>query len=268
MQLLSRHALLIAAVAIGAGAFTATPAHAAAQVVTSPPPAPAPVANEEPEDRKEDPPATRTRAEVGEASRVRQPPGIVCGPPYVMGDQKLGPKYLPKTGVIGRILRGYVPFGGLSPQKFLYRYFNQETGFYRFPPDFGFAHAGGWPNAKPLVSTRTLPVGMLVDRFGGEGGAFLAPFGTPYVERGLPPSNLNTFSDDKAHVCNYHVYRVMKEFKVDAGPTSRAFQMWGQGRQYHTLAKHIQGAPPSNSAGELAIAWLADPENGYLKRVN
>lgn len=32
--------------------------------------------------------------------------------------------------------------------------------------------------------------GTLVDRFGGEGGSFLSPCGTPYEKRSLPPASL------------------------------------------------------------------------------
>ncbi|WP_170317359.1 TNT domain-containing protein [Acrocarpospora corrugata] len=177
----------------------------------------------------------------------------------------LGPKYLPKTGNLGRILKDYVRYGGLNPEKFLYRYRDEQINSSRYPDAFGFARPWGWPNARPLIYTGTLPVGMLLDRFGGEGGAFLAPYGTPYEQRALPPSNLNTVSGDPTHLCNYHVYRVIQKFQVDAGPASRAFQLQGQGKQYHTLAKYIPGAP-SNPDGEVSIGWLAD--NGYLERVN
>lgn len=191
--------------------------------------------------------------------------GVVCGPPYVQDNMALGPVYLPRTGLLGDILERYVKFGGLSPQRFLDRYYISSLNRYRFPQDFGFAHEGGITNGRPLITTATLPVGFEVDRFGGETGAFLAPFGTPYEKRALPPSNLNTFQGDPAHPCNYHVYRVTKAFQVDAGPAASAFQQIGLGRQYHTLATYIPGAP-ANPDGEVSIGWLAD--NGYLARAN
>ncbi|WP_204045483.1 TNT domain-containing protein [Acrocarpospora phusangensis] len=254
--------LSIAAIAIGAGAFASTPAHASA----SPPPAPTAKENKATSSQSQ---SSSTTVKVDRVEPPAKPPVpavpvVVCGPPYVLDNSNLGPKYLPKTGNLGRILKDYVGYGGLQPGKFLYRYWNEQTNMWRYPDAFGFARPGDWPNARPLVYTGMLPVGMLLDRFGGEGGAFLAPYGTPYEERALPPSNLNTFPGDP-HICNYHVYRVTKQFQVDAGPASRAFQMEGMGKQYHTMAKYIPGAT-ANADGEVSINWLAS--NGYLERVN
>ncbi|MFC0863975.1 TNT domain-containing protein [Sphaerimonospora cavernae] len=188
----------------------------------------------------------------------------ICGPPYVLGNKSLGPELLPTRGPLGEIVRGYTLYGGLPPTDFLDRYFNEQTDFYNYPPDFGFAHPEGFGNAKPIVYTKLLPVGYKVDRFGGESGAFLSPLGTPYSQRALPPSNLNTFSGDLAHKCSYHAYKVIRAFRVDAGPIAPAFQQPGEGLQLHTLAKYIPGAP-ANDQGEVSVGWLAD--NGYLARL-
>ena len=53
-----------------------------------------------------------------------------------------------------------------------------------------------------------LPVGLLVDRFGSEHGMFLAPAGSPYSRRSLPPPNLGAPGTESTHPYNYHVYRV------------------------------------------------------------
>ncbi|MFF4776484.1 TNT domain-containing protein [Microtetraspora fusca] len=157
-----------------------------------------------------------------------------------------------------------MPFGGLTPTGFIDRYWNEPVNGWRYPPDFGFAHSGGFSNGRPLIAPEVLPVGTKLDRFGGEGGSFLAPYGTPYVRRSLPPNNLNTFSGDPGHPCNYHAYEVVKAFAVDAGPAASAFQQQGVGKQYHLLSKYILEAP--QTPVELPVSWLV--ANGYLKRLN
>ncbi len=201
----------------------------------------------------------RSRAADG-----RKADAVVCDPPYVLGNPALGPELLPTEGNLGEIVRGYTLYGGLPPTEFLARYFDEKGNSYNYPPDFGFAHPEKFGNAKPIIYPKLLPMGYRVDRFGGESGAFLSPLGTPYSQRALPPNNLNTFSGDRAHRCNYHAYEVTRPFEVDAGPIAAAFQQPGEGLQLHTLAKYIPGAP-ANDKGEVSIGWLAD--NGYLKRL-
>lgn len=190
--------------------------------------------------------------------------GTPCGPPFVQDDKLLGPLVLPHTSPLSEILAGYRRYGGLIPADFLRRYLNPATNFYRFPPDSGFAHADGFSNARVLVTQVKLPIGYKVDRFGGETGAFLAPYGTPFPARALPPSNLNNAPGDP-HLCNYHVYRVIRPFYVDGGPAAPAFQQPGQGEQFHTIARYIPGAP-ANPDGEVSIGWLVG--NGYLLPLN
>lgn len=210
-------------------------------------------------------PPPHTRPGVRPGPPPGPPPGPqprqLCGPPYIADKPELGPVYLPRRGLLGSILRGYTPLGGLPPWKFLYRYQDEMTGFYRYPPYFGFATSGGWPNGRPLVTTVTLPVGRKLDRFGGEGGSFLAPFGGSYVGRALPPSNLNTFPAAPEFPCSYHAYTVLKSFRVDAGPAAPAFQLRGGGVQYHLLSKYIPEAP--QVPAELPVSWLV--ANGYLE---
>src|SRR5262245_2915554 len=43
--------------------------------------------------------------------------GVVCGAPFINGDPRLGPKRLPTTGVLGEIVRNYVPLGGVLPAR-------------------------------------------------------------------------------------------------------------------------------------------------------
>lgn len=70
----------------------------------------------------------------------------------------------------------------------------------------------------------TLDVGALIDRYGGPGGDFTAPKGTPYKMRSLPYyKNQNV----------YHIYRVIKPIEnVEAGTIAPAFGEPGGGIQY------------------------------------
>jgi hypothetical protein len=88
-------------------------------------------------------------------------------------------------------------------------------------------------------------------------GAFLAPAGTSFGARALPPDSLNTRADDPAHLCNYHLYRVSRAFDVDAGPIAPAFQQPGGGLQYLLMSAYVPQAPAT-----LNVQWLLD--NGYL----
>ncbi|MBB6472091.1 hypothetical protein BJ992_001522 [Sphaerisporangium rubeum] len=208
-------------------------------------------------------PAATVAAEVANLPPTA-PPGLICGPPYVEGDPDLGPVHLPTTGYLGYLMRGYIQFGGLSPQFFLGRYWNYITNDYRFPPDDGFAHSGDYSNGRLLLKTTFLQIGMELDRFGGYGGSFLAPLGDLYAWRALPPRNLNTNAQDPAHLCNYHAFRVLKVFRVEVGPVAPAFQQLAGGTQYHVLSKYIPEAPQGNP--EVPVSWLL--ANGYLQEID
>lgn len=112
-----------------------------------------------------------------------------------------------------------------------------ESGHVDYPkyaPDNGFV-AG-------TKHIETLDVGALIDRYGGPGGDFTAPKGTPYKMRSLPYyKNQNV----------YHVYRVIKPIEnVEAGRIAPAFGERGGGIQYRL---------PTNIKELL--------ENGYLEEV-
>lgn len=81
------------------------------------------------------------------------------------------------------------------------------------------------------MSHATLTVGRKLDRFGGPTGKFLAPLGSPYIERSLPPMNLLP-ADDAEYPYNYHVYRVLREFDVKMGPIAGWFEQPGLGTQF------------------------------------
>lgn len=148
---------------------------------------------------------------------------------YYKGDWRLGPAQLPRRGAIGRMLEGYERLDHFSSAAaFLRCYWDEETGGWWYPyPD-------GWTllNGAPLHTTISLKVGQRVDLFGSGFGHFLAPAGTPYAERALPPSNLDTY--DPAYPNGYHLYEVTRPFLVEAGPIRPWFGQPGYGIQYLT----------------------------------
>jgi Tuberculosis necrotizing toxin len=88
----------------------------------------------------------------------------------------------------------------------------------------------------PIDGNQTLTVGTRLDRFGSVYGSFLSPYGAPYNQRALPPSNLDTPQSDPQYPYNYHVYEVAKEFDVLSGPIAGWFGQPGQGTQYKTYS--------------------------------
>ncbi|MGI5231646.1 TNT domain-containing protein [Actinoallomurus sp. CA-142502] len=209
-------------------------------------------------DARPDVPRTPGAAAAAARAALRDRPDA-CGGPYVKGHGELGPAHLPRAGYFGSLVRGYVRYGGLSPAEFTYRYWDgaANPAYWRYPPDLGFTHSGGWSNGRILRERETLPEGSLLDRFGSPYGAFLAPAGSAFSARALPPDSLNTKSEDPAHLCNYHLYRVNRAFDVDAGPIAPAFQQRGGGRQYVLMSAYLPGAPSS-----VNVMWLV--ANGYL----
>ncbi|KAF9962869.1 hypothetical protein BGZ70_007820 [Mortierella alpina] len=154
---------------------------------------------------------------------------------YLCGDARLGPKLLPRVFPLDDITHPYNRFGGLCPAAFLKEWIDPNTGWYRYPPKGGFQLD---TNDQPIQGNITLAAGTLLDRFGSEYGNFLAPAGSSYPQRALPPSNLDTPQDrDKNNYPNnYHVYRVLKAFNVLSGPIAPWFGQAGQGVQYLTLS--------------------------------
>lgn len=152
---------------------------------------------------------------------------------YFHGDWRLGPAHLPRKGPIGEMLRGYNRLGDTSSAYwFLGCYWQtdpttEKSGWW-YPAQDGFVLKDG----RPVKRKVTLREGQLVDLFGSGRGNFLAPAGTPYAKRAIPPSNLDTY--DKAHPFSYHLYRVTEPFTVDAGPIRPWFGQPGLGLQYVT----------------------------------
>ncbi|MFF7185865.1 TNT domain-containing protein [Streptomyces sp. NPDC008222] len=186
-------------------------------------------------------PATAHAVEprVGQSARCpiqERDRGTNTAPPpiqrYYDDDWRLGPALLPRSGPLGAMLKGYHRTDSTSSYWFLGCYWNTnpQTGLsgWWYPDDNGFV----LKNGKPVEHLLNLRPGQLVDLFGSGTGHFLAPAGTPYAKRAIPPSNLDTY--DPSHPFSYHLYRVVQSFTVHAGPIRPWFGQPGLGLQYVT----------------------------------
>jgi hypothetical protein len=156
--------------------------------------------------------------------------------PYLFGDPRLGPRYLPRHGPIGRMLAGYRRFDATGPNAFLDCFWKTAPYMnWRYPKDNGFLVIHG----KPVERTVTLLPGQEIDLFGNpgnpahpdmnKGGHFLSPADTSYEDRALPPTNLDTYAASAPF--NYYLYIVLKKFSVLAGPIAPWFDQPGGGIQ-------------------------------------
>ncbi|MCX4825397.1 TNT domain-containing protein [Streptomyces sp. NBC_01142] len=177
---------------------------------------------------------------------------------YFCGDWRLGPTLLPTHGALRSILHGYERLGGLTAVRFLDRWWNPAgdsgQGDWRYPPDDGYTHRNQTVLAAPLV----LHAGLKLDRFGSEAGRFLAPAGTKYGKRSIPPSGLNTI--DPRYPYDYHLYRLAKDVTVCAGTTAPGFEQPGLGTQYVTSSQFCPDIP------RTTVSDLV--RNGTLVRLN
>ena len=99
----------------------------------------------------------------------------------------------------------------------------------------------------------TLKPGTLVDRFGGVSGNFVAPAGSPYDQRALPPANLNWAAGNGSQVpYNYHVYEVQKPVVVVGGPVAPWFEQPGLGMQFQ-LPVSIESLLKDGVLEEVAV---------------
>jgi hypothetical protein len=177
-----------------------------------------------------------------------------CSAELYAGDSRLGPAELPTLGDVGVQLLGYSRTGHRPVDVFLDRYYDEEAGGWRYPPDDGYAIG---IDGEPVKWEQTLSRGWLIDRYGSEYGGFLAPAGLPYTTRSIPPSNL---VGNPAAGCNYYRYQVLRPFDVWAGPIAPWFFQTGGGLQFQLSGAFVPGAPD-----RLNVLWLLD--NGYLGRV-
>lgn len=116
---------------------------------------------------------------------------------YVCGDWRLGPVKLPAMPPLEPLLETYDRFGGLCPGVYLESWWNSTAWGWNYPEQDGFSlDYTNDPKGRPIDGNLTLPVNTMIDRFGKETGAFFSPAAAPYMQRALPPSNLDTPQDD------------------------------------------------------------------------
>ena len=116
----------------------------------------------------------------------------------------------------------------------IYQEWRNDEGNWIYPPNDGF-------DGAPV--DKIIPEGTILDRYGHNTGSFLAPKGTPFHKRALPPGTLANQE--------YHIYKVLKPLPIKSGKATPWFNQLGGGVQYKT---------PHN------IQWLLREK--YIKKVN
>ena len=116
---------------------------------------------------------------------------------YVCGDARLGPRKLPTGILLGDLVDNYKRFGNLCPGQFLAKWYNSTAGSYIYPPQAGFQLN---TDKMPIDGIVILPVGFHIDRFGSEYGTYTSPRSAPYMQRALPPNNLDTPQSNPVYV--------------------------------------------------------------------
>ncbi len=172
--------------------------------------------------------------------------------PYFLNDWRLGPQPLPTSRPLNVILRGYRRLDHLpGPGAFFASCWQTLTG------------GGNWwyPKNNGFLTSRRVRLALhqRLDRFGSNFGSFLAPAGSSFAGRALPPSSLDTF--DPKYPNNYHAFQVLKPFSVDAGPARPWFGQPGRGLQYMVNGAYLPGAPTG-----VNVAYLL--AHGYLRALN
>lgn len=93
--------------------------------------------------------------------------------------------------------------------------YHDDAGRLIYPKRDGF---------KGKIKSKTLKRNTYIDRYGYNGGSFVAPMDTPYEERSLPPGTKESRP--------YKTFRVLRKVKAEAGRIAPAFGEPGGGTQY------------------------------------
>ncbi|RSL70138.1 hypothetical protein CEP53_001984 [Fusarium sp. AF-6] len=148
---------------------------------------------------------------------------------YICGDWRLGPRVLPRKLPLGAFVQSYDRFGGLTPNEFLEKWWNQENNTWHYPDHHGVQLD---EENRSMSANMILTKGMLVDRFGDSDGRFLSPASAPFSQRALHPANLDTPPSFPEFPNNYRVYEVQDNITVIAGPILPWFGQPGLGTQF------------------------------------
>lgn len=173
---------------------------------------------------------------------------------FFLNDWRLGPKELPRKWPLGPMMFGYQRLDHTNVQNFLTCYWDPTQPNWWYPKANGFLlDSGGNPIERPV----TLQAGQFVDLFGSGTGRFLAPAGTLYAYRAIPPSNLDTY--DPRYPFNYHLYRVLAPFSVEAGPAAPWFGQPGGGLQYYTGGNRVSQLVQTGFLQEIPVLPAVHP---------
>ncbi|RAH60013.1 hypothetical protein BO85DRAFT_511136 [Aspergillus piperis CBS 112811] len=126
------------------------------------------------------------------------------------------------------IFKGWDWYGGLCPRDWLFKWGHWDVEPWQdleYPPNDGFK-TGSLPGGPR--------VGSCVDRFGSPYGGFLAPLGTKYSARAIPPKNLIKYPNSPQF--NYYVYKVKQPLIAQKGDIAPWFGQPGGGTQYYVAS--------------------------------
>ncbi|MFF4603039.1 TNT domain-containing protein [Streptomyces sp. NPDC001339] len=178
-----------------------------------------------------------------------------CLDPYLSGNWDLGPKQLPGTGPVAPLVKGYDRIKGATTAKEFFAKWKKDNWDWAYPGNDGF---------DGIPRTVTLKPGTILDRFGSPKGSFLSPVANQnpdlYQARSIPPSNLHTYPNDVE--CNYHRYRVNKEFTVQQGRIAAWFGQAGGGTQVKLGGEtKVADLLNSKSLEEITLGGPAAPRH-------
>ncbi len=162
---------------------------------------------------------------------------------------------LKSNSVRKKMMQGYDPYGGMTPKAFRDRFWvpakNGRPGHWDYPP-----HHGGVPGTQVV---RNMQKGQLIDRFGRPDGTFLSPRDTPFPKRALTPESIGHRlpNHPAGQPFEYHQYRVLKPFPVEAAKVAPAFGQPGGGWQFRVL--------PHNGT-DIDVEWLV--RHHYLQEIS
>jgi hypothetical protein len=108
-------------------------------------------------------------------------PAMLFGPEAALVRAGLPAEVVTEGGAPLSIVRGWHPTGGMTWEDFASEFGTPQARSY--PVNDGFP-----PGYVPQAAH--LPEGAIIDRFGSQYGRYLAPDGTPFVDRALAPESV------------------------------------------------------------------------------
>ncbi|KAE8376055.1 hypothetical protein BDV26DRAFT_294471 [Aspergillus bertholletiae] len=157
----------------------------------------------------------------------------------------LGPKVLTAASdpEWSEMFKGYHQLGSYCPTTFLQKFVPDGQQYVYPEKDGALLDSVG----VPVTTEYTLEAGIELDRFGTQYGGYLAPKGTPFSWRSIPPSNLNKYPNSTEY--NYWVWKVKETFNVTGGPIAPFFGQPGYGLQFY----HAAGLKELETAGIIEL---------------